>query len=183
MNPMLHVEDTPQAPRQDAVRWGWGLDVLIAITILVVLNALALAVGRPVQFKAKAIEQLLAATPWRANLIEHYALTGEWAVSDGNVPREFAAAAPDAIKWQSRYAAAGIVDGVIVTLGRYPGHYDGVAIITVRPAVARAQEQPTVRWLCGHAATPPGWHGPHVSPAANLPDDYLFSPCRKRTTG
>jgi type II secretory pathway pseudopilin PulG len=182
VKPAFAVEDTLHAPRPDTIRWAWGLDVLMAIAILAVLNALAASVMGPAQFKAKATEQLLAGATWRSTLIEHYALTGVWQLSEGSLPRDFAAAAPDAIKWQSRYAASGIVDGVIVTLGRYPGHLEGTAIVTVRPVVARAQEQPTVRWLCGHAATTPGWEGPTVSPAANIPDDFLYSPCRRRPT-
>lgn len=156
--------------------------MLMAIAIIFVLIALAMTSARMAIYKAKATEQLLASTAWRSTLIEHYALTGEWQVSEGNLPRDFAAAAPDAIKRQGS-AVSGVVDGVIVTLGRYPGYLDGTAIVTFRPAVAKGQEQPTVRWLCGHAATPPGWEGPQVSPAANLPDDYLYSLCRRRSTG
>jgi len=181
MKPASPVKDTPPAPPPDTIRWNWGLDVLMAIAILAVLYALALTSGRMAIYKAKAAEQMLAGTTWRGNVIEHFAVTGEWKVSEGNVPRDFAAASPDAMKLESKYAAAGIVDGVIVTLGRYPGHWDGIAIVAFRPAVAEGQEQPTVRWFCGHAATPPGWEGPNVSPATNLPDDYLYSLCRRRT--
>ena len=181
MKPASPVKDTPPAPPPDAIRWNWGLDVLMAIAILVALYVLASGNWRVVKFKAKATEQLLAGAILRGNVIEHFALTGEWNVSEGHVPRDFAAAAPDAIKLTGRYAAAGVVDGVIVTLGRYPGHWDGTAIVAFRPAVARGEEQPTVRWFCSHAATPPGWEGPNVSPATNLPDDYLYSLCRRRT--
>lgn len=173
------VKDTPPAPLPDTIRWNWGLDVLMAVAILVALYVLASGNWRVAQFKAKATEQLITSSAWRSTLIEHYALTGEWQVTGGNVPRDFAAAA-DAMKWQSGYSAVGgILDGVIVTLGRYPGFFDGVAILTFRPAVAKGQEQPTVRWFCGHAVTPPGWEGPNVSPATNLPDDYLYSLCRR----
>ena len=182
MKPALRIEGPPHLPRPDTLQWGWGLDVLMAIAILVALYVVASGAWRVAQFKAKATEQLIAGATWRSNVIEHFALTAEWKVSEGNLPRNFAAAAPDAIKWQSGYSGVGgIVDGVIVTLGRYPGLFDGVAILTFRPAVAIAQEQPTVRWFCGHAATPPGWEGPTVSPATNLPDDYLYSLCRRRT--
>jgi type II secretory pathway pseudopilin PulG len=183
MEPTLPIEDTPRLPRPDTVQWAWGLDVLMAIAILLVLNALAMTSASMAIYKAKATEQMLAGTTWRANVIEHFAVTGEWQVSEGDLPRDFAAARLEAIKWQSKYAAAGLVDGVIVTLGRYPGHLDGTAIVTFRPAVAKGQVQPTVRWLCGHAATPPGWEGPQVSPAANLPNDYLYSLCRNLKTG
>ena len=181
MKPALPIEDSPYVP-PPTVQWAWGLDMLMAIAILLVLIPLAMKAAGTASFKARATEQLLASTTWRADVIEHFALTGDWRFSGGHVPRDFAKA-PNALKLTSRYAAAGVVDGVIVTLGRYPGYLDGAAILTVRPAVARGQEQPTVRWLCGHAPTPAGWEGPQVSPAANLTDDYLFSLCRKRSTG
>ena len=181
MKPAQLTGDTPHVP-PPTVQWAWGLDMLMAIAILLVLIPLAMKAAGTASFKAWATEQLLASTTWRADVIEHFALTGDWRFSGGHVPRDFAKA-PNALKLTSRYAAAGVVDGVIVTLGRYPGYLDGAAILTVRPAVARGQEQPTVRWLCGHAPTPAGWEGPQVSPAANLTDDYLFSLCRKRAAG
>lgn len=168
---------------RDGPAWGWGLDVLMAVLILLSLNALALTAWRPAIFKARATEQMLAGTTWRTDVVEHFSVNGEWPASNGSVPADFAKVAPGAIKWQSRYAAAGIVNGVVVTLGHYPGQVDGVAIIAFRPAVANAAEQPTVRWLCGHARAPAGWQGPEVSPVANLPDDLLYSQCRMRMAG
>lgn len=181
MKPASLIDERPYVP-PPAVQWAWGLDVLMAAAILLVLIPLAMKAAGTASFKARAAEQMLASTTWRTDVTEHFALTGDWKFSGGDVPRDFAKA-PNAIKLTSRYAAAGVVDGVIVTLGRYPGYLDGVAILTVRPAVARGQEQPSVRWFCGHAPTPAGWEGPQVSPAANLPDEYLFSLCRKRAAG
>jgi hypothetical protein len=181
MNAARLIGDTSHVP-PPSVQWAWGLDVLMAIAILLVLIPLAMKAAGTAFFKARATEQLLAGTTLRADVIEHFALTGDWKLSGGDVPRDFAKA-PNAVRLTSRYSAAGVVDGVVVTLGKYPGHLDSTAIVTVRPAVPRGREQPTVRWFCGHAPTPAGWEGPQVSPAANLPDDYLFSLCRKRSTG
>jgi hypothetical protein len=183
MSPTGITGNSRAAPGRGGFGWGWDLDVLMALLILAVLNALAAAAWLPATFKAKSSEQVLASMTWRTHLVEHYAVTGDWNVTDGVVPRDFANAVPAAIKWQSRHAATGVVDGVIVTLGRYPGQHDGLAIIAFRPAVPKASEQPTVRWLCGHVPTPPGWHGPRIVPAANLADELLLSQCRKRMNG
>lgn len=163
------------------VRFVWALDVLLAISILALLNAIALDAYQTAIFKAKANGQLMAAESWRGRVVEHFALTGDWTINAGDLPRDYASANLDAVKWTSGPATAGIVDGVIVTLGRYPEHLQGTALLTYRPVVAKGAEQPTVMWLCGHAPTPEGFEGPHASLGANLPDEQLFSMCRRGT--
>lgn len=78
---------------------------------------------------------------------------------------------------RSGTTTTGIVEGVIVVLGNYRG-FDGVTLLSLRPAVLDGAEQPTVRWLCGRKATPRGWESPLVTGAANLPDELLLSVCR-----
>jgi len=175
------TRETERALRPDALTWGWGMDVMLALALLMLLNALALGAARPVLFKAKGTEALVSGGMQRYELVEHYAMTGEWRDAGGNARRQAAAAAPSDAKPDVRGAATTVrtADGVIVMQGRYPAYYDGVATITLRPVVAKSPEPPTVRWLCGHAATPPGWHGPQSSIATSPSGDYLYSLCRK----
>jgi len=60
----------------------WGLDIFLAITILLILNGVALATQSQATFKAKATEGLGLATGQRLAIMEHFALTGEWLESD-----------------------------------------------------------------------------------------------------
>jgi len=178
---ILHEEWLSRTVQPQRLRWGWPIDVLMAVLILALLNALALAGGKLFTFKAKSAEQMLALTSWRNDVVENYALTGDWKFSAGNLPRDYATAAPSAIKWDSRYASAGVMDGVIVSLGNYPGHLDGTVILPMRAAVPeKAAQQPVIIWLCGTAEAPPGWAGPPLAHATNLPYDHLFSVCRRR---
>jgi len=177
----MSEQETAWFSGADSLRWGWSLDMAMAAAILVALILLALGNASMGSFKAKATEQVIAGAILRANVIEEYSIAGTWpSGARGGVPRDFADA-PSKVKMETRYSAAGIVDSVIVTLGRYPGHLDETVIVTYRPVVPSAAEQPTVRWVCGNAATPPGWEGPAVLPATNLRDDFLLSTCRRRS--
>lgn len=179
----------------------WGLDILLAITIVAMLNALALGTHRAAAFKSKATEGLLAISGHRVDVTEHYAMTGEWLDSD--IEREGARTAGVAVDeadqvmrgQESRTDSAargaggraaeylrtttGIVDGVIITLGNYRG-FDGVSMLALRPAVIAQAEQPTIRVLCGRSAVPSGWSAPSVAEPTNLPDELLLSICKNR---
>ena len=198
-------EGIQAAALRSAGAQSWVLDVLLAITILGVLNAVAMSAFRTGLFKAKATESLLAASDHRAAVVEHFALTGEWLESDITYARrgdENAAAADpteemdrmmrgqqshgapgggDESRRSSEYlrTTAGIVNGVVIVLGNYRG-YDGISMLTLRPAAVTGSEQPTVQWLCGRSPTPPGWASPAVSEPTTLPDEFLYSICRNR---
>ena len=178
MNPALRSLRISRPARLD---WGWPLDIMMAIVILLILGLLATSGWSVAQFKSRSSNHLYAAQAWQARVIEHYALNGDWKFSAGNLLHDFAAGTL-AIKSES--AIAGVEEGVIVTLGKDLGRREGTVLLSFRPAVpAKAAEQPVVMWLCGQADAPAGWDGPQLSPAApatNLPDEYLLSICRRR---
>jgi hypothetical protein len=180
MEPAKHPDEAPSLLPPDPLRGAWHLDVLIAVTILLILGVLAMQSGQVAIFKARLTKQVSAVTPWRTQFVEHFALTGEWKISAGELPRNFAVVRPEGIPWKGS-TAAGIVDGVIVTLGRHPGHSDGMTILNFIPAVPKGEERPTVLWLCGRASTPAGWETPPVSMATNLSGLHQYSMCRRST--
>jgi hypothetical protein len=70
----------------------WALDILLAVTILLILNALALMGQSQATFKAKATEGLALGMTQRMAIMEHFALTGDWLESDVGLQDDVASA-------------------------------------------------------------------------------------------
>ena len=74
----------------------WALEILIALTILMLLNVVAMHFFQYAVFKARAVESLASIGGQKVALIEHFAQTGEWLDSDVGVLGDVAGAGEDA---------------------------------------------------------------------------------------
>lgn len=141
----------------------------VAMIVIVVALAWIFPNGRIAMFKAASANVLTAMSARRMDMVEHYALTGEWI---GAAP---AAKHEAAETWKTEFR-----DGAIVAEGTVRGYEEFPFRISLRPAVADDASHWAVVWLCGTANTPAGWISPAVPASSGSGARLIVSSCNER---
>lgn len=175
---MRGVKGSPQPAVGLRVGQMLGVDLLCALCVIAVSIAVLGSNAYVPQLKAHFTEVLFLMSANRLAVVEHFAVTGEWATPEPDPERWHGR---DSSPWKRQPAASGgrAANGTVVWAGQLKG-VDRPFELILRPAVVDGEGSGwTIIWLCGAKETPPGWASPAPAIAAALPDELLLSQCRK----
>jgi hypothetical protein len=129
------------------------------------LCALALESVPDMVFRARATELFTAAASMKLPILEHYALHGDWDISEGHFFGP---------------AAVGVSNGVAYALGDAGRFRRSDALVFLRPAVfGTSATHPVVIWLCGGESMPAGWSGPPQVAGLSEPQSHSSALCQR----
>lgn len=119
------------------------IDLMVTVTILGILAAIAIPAYQDYQYRAQITEALTLTDPIRDRLARYYDYHGAFP------PDNAAAGLPMPGQLRGRYVQAVQVEGGALQVRIQIG--EKVSLLTLRPAVLAQHPYGAVRWLCGHA--------------------------------
>jgi hypothetical protein len=160
----------------------WSPSIAVLLTteliasLLIILATIGLIVPtmNTAEFKAESTELFVHLGARRADIVEHYALTGEWLGSD---PETGKIASDLSLSTNSKNVRLEFVNGSVVATGTLQRFGEFPFRLSFRPAVANDAYHRTVIWLCGNEAVPPGFVSPSLPVPYGLPVNFPVSLC------
>lgn len=182
------------------------IEVLVLVALLTALIVELPDRMSALFFRAQVTEALASASGLKAAIVEHYALRGDWEISEGDLSFDpslgrlqsrsdssQSPAASDASDRTPDKSASGAISGVAYAIAMiFPGDTSRSAgnrqasgeesFLFLRPAVReKVSDQQIVIWSCGDDTLPPGWSGPAPVVGMNQAQTYSVI-CRRPTS-